>query len=173
MKRLISVILFISLILCLYGCNNKSETDIHIPVSFYYCADPIVYNEENGVIAPEIRDAEGLTSDLELFLKTYLKGPISENFRSPFPSNTTITQLTQDDDSIHIVFGKEFGELTGLELTLARACLAKTIIEYTQVDAIQISFESDTIGSRQTVTLRPDSFLFTNETVISTDTGDY
>ena len=168
MKRSISVILSFVLLFYLSGCDKQKNAELQVPINFYYCADPIIYDTEYGVIAPELRDADGYTDDLMHLLEMYLKGPISDHLKSPFPHNVSITQLTQNGDSFYVIFSEEFSELSGLEQTLARACFAKTIIEYTHVESIQFSYEGNATGGRQTVTIKPDSFLFSSETIIST-----
>ena len=169
MKSLISVVLSIALLFSLSGCNDQKSADIQVPVNFYYCTDPIVYNSKHGVLTPELRDANGYTDDLMHLIELYLRGPVDDQLKSPFPAGIKITQFTQNENSLHFVFNEKFSELSGLEQTLARACFAKTILEYTQVEIIQISFESTVTGSRQTVTIKSDSILFSGEDLISTE----
>jgi len=169
MKTLISAVLSIMLLFSLSGCRDQRSADIEEPVNFYYCTDPIVYNAKDGVLSSELREANGYTDDLMHLIELYLKGPVSDQLKSPFPAGIKITQFTQGENYLHFVFNEKYSELSSLDQTLARACFAKTIMDYTQVETIQISFESTVTGNRQSVTIKSDSILLSSESLISTE----
>lgn len=168
MKRLISLVLLLALVLSLYGCNSDASQKINVPVYFYYCSNPITYNSPDGVICAEIRDAAGYTDNLQELIEFYLKGPVSSEFTSPFPDGADVEQLSLGTTRIQISLNETFTELSGLDLTLACACLAKTIQEAAQVEYVQITFENSSTGKRSVITIGPSNLLFMDNSANST-----
>lgn len=172
MKRLISLLLLLALALSLYGCNSDASLKMNAPVNFYYCSNSITYNSPDGVICAEVRDATGYTDNLQQFIELYLKGPASSEFTSPFPDGADVEQLSLGTTRIQITLNETFTELSGLDLTLACACLAKTVQEAAQVEYVQIIFENSSTGKRNAITIGPSNLLFMDNSANSTTPED-
>jgi len=157
MKRLISAVLFLCCLVTLAGCNTDSN--IQAPASFYYCTDQITYNDSHGVIAPEIRESAGYENDMVALLNLYTAGPVSDELRNPFPENLSIESLMQEENTVVIVVSSEYSQLSGLELTLANACLARTVLDYSQSDSVRITCPYALLDGYQSVTITNDSIL--------------
>lgn len=136
MKRIICSLLLIICIFTLCACSQK-ET-IRKPVEFYYCAETITYNSTTGVITPETRESDGMENDPEALIALYLKGPTHEGYYSPFPKNITVLNINFDPTVTTIMLSKDFSTLSGYRLTLACACLAKTVIGLTGCESVSI-----------------------------------
>ena len=94
MKKAISLFLILCILFSAIGCSKKDE--IKSPVNFYYCTDPVNYNSTTGVISAEIRDKSEY-SDLLSLLNLYIQGPVTDEFRSPFPAGVQIININTND----------------------------------------------------------------------------
>ena len=158
MKRLFALLLGIVCILTCCGCNNKnahSET-----ASFYYCAADATYDDINCVIITEQRAQTLKTAGLLTVLNTYLQGPINNAFHNPFPAGSAVISAKRDESTLYLSMNNLFGKLTGLELTLACACLYKTATGITNLPSMQISCHDVLLDGNTTITLDADSFVW-------------
>ena len=160
MKRIISLILIVCLLIPLAGCGGNAS---QFPVTFYYRRTETAYGTDNGIIAPELRDIR-TEGHLVSVLSVYLEGPNSKDLESPFPRDTEILYWSLQQDTLRVTMNETFGDMSGVELTIACACLAKTIFGISEVDQILIQAENTTLGgepfltfSRTNVNLYDDS----------------
>lgn len=160
MRRILCVILVLLLAFSLYGCGKKDN--IRVPVNFYYCTDPINYNSSDGVVSCEIRDAGGYESNQTQLLSLYLKGPVSDGFRSPFPANVQIEDLMQSNDSVRIILSNDFFQLTGRDQTLAHTCLSLTVMDLYQCETVQIT-SADLLNNDSYIEMNRGDFLFLDD----------
>lgn len=159
MKKIFRIILPAILVLTLLGCNNKQD-DIAVPVEVYYRNTAEIYNDEESVITSEIWDFEGYENNLEGFLNLYLQGPATEECISPFSTSVQVVDLQSTKDRLCITMNDSYEELTGLDLTIASACIAKTIMGLTGCDAVEITClntGSSVIIDQETLLLLDDS----------------
>ena len=136
MKRLILCLAALSLLLCLAGCSDQEENNCN----FYYLrtSDTIRYGREDAIIAPVSRNISGQNADLSYLLQLYLEGPSEEGFRSPIPQGTYLLSTLWEEDTLILVFSREFSVLSNIELTLAGACLTATCHDLAGAERIQI-----------------------------------
>ena len=159
MKRMTSILLILALLPALVGCSPKAEPP-QSPVTFYYPADDTIYDGKTAVIHQEIRDAAGYEEDIEGLLNLYLKGPASESLRSPFPRQVKVTRYSTNSNTINLVLSSEFAQLSGIDLTLACACLANTLFELTQLERVQFFATDSQLDGQDSITLdRNDIYL--------------
>lgn len=135
MKKWISLLLTAALLLCLFGCGNDQIQD---PGSFYYRRTEAQFSGSDGIIAPEVREMKSLRGDIDAILRSYLSGPQSPGLESPFPRDTEILSWKSIGTSLHLNFSDTFAQLSGVDLTLACACIAKTCLELTDATIIRI-----------------------------------
>ena len=156
MKRLI-IMLLIPLLL-LTGCTFTDQS-IKDPVEFYYlrsCRGNEDYKGyfAEGAIIPETREASGHKDDLYYLLSMYLRGPLSSQMESPFPSRSAVTKVWQEGDTLYVSLNAATANAEDLQLTLVWACIAKTCMALT--DATTVQLESRDIDGKmlfqQTVT---------------------
>ena len=137
MKRIISVLLLLTLALTFVSCKNKQD-DIETPVLFYYCTQSAHKDSKMPVFEAEIRDATSFDGDLLSILNLYFKGPATDELATPFPSGTHVLSVIREDTDIVLTISSSFGELTGLDLSIACAAVSMTIIELTQCESVII-----------------------------------
>jgi len=162
MKRFLCMLLIVAL--CLSGCAI-GQGRFQDPVTFYYLRD--YSNADNrdtffseGALGGETREAGDHRKDLNYLLSIYLQGPLDENLRSPFPRGCRPMDIRQEDGMLHLVLSPAITELSEMELTVACACLAKTCMELTDADTIQI--EGSSLDGTVTVsrTIARDTIIF-------------
>ncbi len=149
MKRCISLICALLLLLPLCGCRNEEEPAVH----FYYLRsdDTISYGNADALLAPVEVSAEGM--DLLTLFELYLQGPDSEHFRSPLPENIRLLSVFQSDDTLVLELTSGFNSLGEIQMSLAGACLCATAYEVTGLESIEIR------AGEHSYTFRNDSFL--------------
>ena len=133
MKKCLSLILVLVLMLGLIGCK-KQQT-----FSFYYPRTEILYGVNDGVIAPEERKVEVSDPSLDFLLKLYLEGPVSQDLRTPFPKGTALTGLKFQEDSIYVLLSPSFNLLEDLNYVIACACIASTCFALTGANSVTVA----------------------------------
>ena len=70
MKRLLTLILVVFLIVSMSSCHYSKSGDILEPVDYYYPrkTDAFIYGDAAGVITAEVREASGHIGDLKYLL---------------------------------------------------------------------------------------------------------
>ena len=160
MKKAITLLLMLSLILSLSACGGQDA------VTYYYVRDELAYEYgvADGVMVGESRAAAGHIDDLRYLLILYFHGPVSDNLESPFPSGTTLESLNQKEDALHIQLSGIVSVMEGTDLTLACACLARTCFGLTDVQSVTISSEG--LGT-VSMTIERDSLLLVDDSAES------
>ena len=147
MKRLICLLLVLSLSFCFLGCTKEEELP-EVPVKFYYPKAEMAYGTESGVIDWEWREAAEHKKDYFYLVQQYLKGPQSENLTMSFSPNVSLKKLQVIGTSARVVLSDLAALLKGLELTIACACLAATVMEITGVTSVTIQAENTLLDGK-------------------------
>lgn len=167
MKRLTCIICCFVILLCLCACT-KQDTKIADPVSFYYLRvqeeNDIHHGAEDSVLFPETREGLGLRGNTEALLKMYLKGPDSPLYVSPFPAGTELIAWTLEDSILSITLSDQFASLSGMDLTLACACLTRTFLELTGAESVEIRAETINIDGKESVIMSHENLILIDGT---------
>ena len=164
MKRFLCILLIA--VLFLSGCAIGQER-FKEPVTYYYLRD---YSDPDnrdtffldGALGTETREAAGHRDDLNYLLSIYLQGPLDGGLRSPFPSGCRPMDIRQEEQYVYLKLSPSITDLNEMDLTVACACLAKTCMELTGVETVQI--EGSSIDGTVTV-----SRTFTRDMLILED----
>lgn len=158
MKRLLSVV-FVLLVGCsLFACSTYG-TGIKDPVTFYYPRSIVTYGQEDSIIASEFREASGHANDPDYLISLYLRGPMDDGLISPFPPGSNLIEFKQEDGVIFLTLSNAFANQSGLDLSVACACLSKTCFELCDADQVEIRAESIPLGTAQAIVMTRDSLL--------------
>lgn len=171
MKHRISLILIISILLCLCSCA-KDTRPAKSPVNFYYLGKEISYDGESEILLSEEREGAGYEADVEGLLTQYLKGPISESLRSPFPANVSVSRYATTANFVILELSDEFAQLTGIDLTVACACLSRTLFDLTQLDQILISATGTQLDGQASISFDLNDIYFVDNPLPSGETSD-
>lgn len=160
MKRTICLILSAVLLFGLCACSQDRD-NFQQPVIFYYThpEELISFNSEEGVVSSEMREGKNYTNDLQGLLDLYLCGPVSDELRSPFPAGVNVQTMVPEGNTLQITLSPEFAKLTGLDLTIACACLSMTVLELTEYEAVRIDAADALLDESNSITMTWDSLL--------------
>lgn len=156
MRRYTAVILIAVLLLSLLGCAKSTGT---ATANFYYCSATPEYHKQTSVMQVETRKVDTNLSDLEGVLRLYFEGPGSQKLVSPFPVGTQLKTVQSSKEVTAVVLSDEIGTLSGVELMIACACLAATVIEISQSEIIQIRAETALLNNQEFIEFTAQSLL--------------
>lgn len=159
-KRLLTVILLLLFSFSLTACSGHNT--VQIPVKYYYLRNELQFEATDGVILPEIREAQGNEDNPGQLLRIYLAGPNSITYRSPFPHNIELISLTVKDATLTVTLSNHFAELSGRDLTLACVCLGMTAMELTGAEAVTIQTENMPLDGKASITIDNTSVQFSD-----------
>ncbi len=168
MKKLSCIILALLLLPGLAGCSNSGD-DIQDPVSFYYCKRDLDYGVDAGVISSELRDGQGHRQDYAYLLTAYLNGPESYELYSPFSRSTALKSFAIQNDTAYVQLSPSFGSLSGLDLTLACACITLTVLELADVQKVVISAANTVLDGNSQITMTRENLLLLDDSNIAID----
>lgn len=162
MKRLLSLLLILSLLLPLASCASDPYT---CPGNFYYRRTETFFEGTDGVIAGEERELEGIQDDIGAILEAYLEGPASGELESPFPRDTKVLEWEMILGSLHINFNEAFAQLSGIDLTIACSCIAQTFLELTDASTIRIRANGALLNGSAYVIMSADNLNLSDDSV--------
>ncbi len=154
MKRAIILMLCLVLTLGLCAC---AQPQLRTPGTFYYHRSETAYTGIDGVFAPERRELDGIREDLNAVLDLYCRGPVTAGLENPLPPEAVVLSHTLENGVLTLSFSPQLAELSGIELTIAAGCLARTFLELT--------------GAR-TLVLTADGALLNGQTAMELTIGD-
>jgi len=157
MKRLFLLLLLPLLLLT--ACATE-ETNYQTPVNFYYIHNDVEFGTDSGVIKATVREGAGHREDYFYLISQYLNGPISYDCISPFPAGTTLEELYWDQNRVQIVLSPHITTLSGIDLTIACACLVRTVADIVGVDTVQIRSSSGLLNGEHVLILSSGSFEY-------------
>lgn len=161
MRKLWIIILAVFMLLSLIGCTDEGQIDNTL--AFYYRNPAFSYDAQCSPLIAEQRDSTAFTS-LEETLAAYLAGPVSENLKSPFPADLKLINIVREGDNLQLTLSDEIGNLTGLDLTFACCCIAKTCMELTDAVNIVISAETALLGGEKSITMNESNMNLLDST---------
>ena len=156
MRRFLTLLLVFAMAVSMAACAKRNT------VTYYYVRDPLEYQygAADGVMVGERREGGGHADNLRYLLTLYFHGPVSDYLESPFPSGTTLEELTRDGDRLDIRLSGVVAIMDSTDLTLACACLARTCFDMTDVQSVTISAKFTEAVS---VTIHRDSLLLVDD----------
>ena len=160
MKYIISITLVLLLLLSACTTPNPTYED---PVSFYYIQNDVVFGSKSGVMKKTVREAGNNAGDYFELTKLYLNGPTTYDCVSPFPAGTTLEELHWDQNRIQVLLSPQITTLSGSELTVACACLTRTLTEMTGIRTVQIRSTVGLLNGEKVLTMSADSIIYWDE----------
>ena len=152
--------LFLCLALLLAGCGTRGQTDrIQSPYTYYYRTAQVDYAAEDGVIRGETREISGHEGDLTWILEDYFRGPESEDLVSPFPKDLALLDCQTKEGAVLLKLSEEFSNLSGIELSVAAACIARTLFGTEEVDSVSLTVDGGLLDGKQSLTLDREGLL--------------
>ena len=168
MKKMLCVIISFALSYTLISCDSSKES-IQEPVDFYYCQLEMDYGIESQAISKEVRDAKDRRQDYSHLLSLYFKGPESYSLYNPFPRNLSLLSFSLQDGTAAVHLSASFATLTGLDLSLACACLTMTVCEMTGAQQVTVSAADSLLDGNPQITLSPEDVLLLDDSSVIID----
>ncbi len=168
MRKLICLLLLVSMALPLWGCASQ-EPPIEYPVTFYYRRSSLTYGKADSVIAPETRDAGNHNGDYTALIAMYLQGPADSALHRTFPGDVTVISLEVTGTSAAVQLSDEFSALSGLDLSIACACLTKTVCTMTGAERVSIYAENALLDGNKIISMTQNSLLLLDDSNIPID----
>lgn len=150
MKRIIIIIVCICLTLSQAGCGRDSTRSL---VQFYYYRTDAAYGVDDGVLVPEVRELTAAQDDLTPALELYLRGPETAGLECPIPAGTRVLSWSRSGDALQLHFDESLAMLTGIELTVAAGCLARTFLEMTGAETLVLTADGALLDGNTAMTL--------------------
>lgn len=169
MKKLIIFFLTAAIICALFGCGQNPESELILPVAFYYHSDLDEKENFNEVFVSELREGSNFQNDPLALINLYLAGPNSERLINPFPSDLSAHKLETKDNTASIVLSTQITKLSGIDLTMACSCLTLTLFELTECTSVEISVEGQLLSGQQSILIHHDDLIFADNTLQSGD----
>lgn len=163
MRKLICYITAGVLIILSTGCNKAPDLNSNTVV-FYYIYNEIEYGTSSGVITPTIVETQEDTGDYEKLLKRYFRGSTNYDCISPFPAGITLEELQIYHDKAQILLSPHLATISGSQLTIALACLTRTVIEMSNVKTVEIRIQNNQINGADSLTLSLNNFTYFDDT---------
>lgn len=136
MKRALTFLLCLALALTAWGCTDREQAS---PDLFYYPRAETAFRGSDGVLAPEERDLKDIGTDLGAVLELYCAGPISPELDDPLPPGAVVEEYSLENGVLTLRFSPELAQLSGVELTVAVGCLARTFLERTGAQTLVLT----------------------------------
>jgi len=164
-KRSISILLPLLLLCLIFGCSSKAE-QLQQPVSFFYPEKAQEDGSIFNVIRSEEREGSAFGDDLHLLLVSYLSGPRDTALYSPFPAQLKLIEATCYEGTVTLLFDESFGALSGLDRTIACACVSQTCLAFTGADSVRIFAENTLFNGGESIEISRESILTQDNTPI-------
>ena len=143
------MVLILVLLLC--GCSGS---EFQTPGTFYYHRTETSYQGNEGVIAPELRELDGIQEDLGAILKLYCAGPLDPGLENPLPPGTVLLDHCLEGSVLTLRFNNVLAQLTGIELTVAAGCLARTFLPLAGAQELILTADGALLGGNTSLHLR-------------------
>jgi len=161
MRKTVSMLICLLMLLSMAGCAREAKK-IQKPVNFYYRQSTVAYDQDGGVIGSELRESLGNENNIKALLSLYLDGPVSENLSQTFPEDVFVVSVNCTDGVAKVVFSYQFAALSGIDLTIACACVTMTVMELTGMETVQISAAGALLDQCESIIMDKNA-LFTTD----------
>lgn len=141
-KRLLSLTLALAL-LCSScagtGHGNGEETPPEGQYSVYFPVDDPA--QTDLALGREFHALPEGAGEVEGLMTLLLSGPQETGFASPFPEGTGVRSWRQEGGLVSLDMTEAYGGLSGVELTLADACVVLTLCQLKGVNQVYLTVE--------------------------------
>ena len=156
MKRFVYILLSISLLLCLTGCSDNTTG----AVTLYYLRKEIDFNSPTPLIVEFTQQTNSIPQHYEQIINQYLRGPASAELISPFPAEIQLKAFDISSNQSSITLSYYTKNFSNSRRTIAFACLTKTLVSLTGINAVEIIVEDMDSDAQEIFNFSIDSFLY-------------
>ena len=162
MKRYISLLLAIVLLISFWGCDKRSD-DFERPATFYYPQAQSSLDLSESMFRGEIRETAHCNGKLEEILNIYLSGPTTDNCVSPFPANLFTLSVVQKESTVTVTLSNAFSQLEGFDLSIASICISMTLFELVDCEEVVLRTNGDSLSDKNAIVISKDSLYLSDQ----------
>lgn len=159
MRKTICITMAVCLLSLFTGCTNTASTP-NDSVVFYYIHNDLEYGTDSGVVTSTVVEEIEVGTDYYALLEKYFNGPTNYDCISPFPAGITLEELNVDNNKAQLLLSPHMATLSGASMTVALACLTRTVVELTGVSTVQIEIQNNQILGADSLTLSVNKFAY-------------
>lgn len=104
--------------------------------------------EGESAVAGELRTLAAGQQEIPGLVQALLSKPQTQGLSSPFPTGLRLLDWTMEEGQLHLDLSEQYYSLSGVDLTLADACLTLTLCQLEEVESVYITVEGDEIPYR-------------------------
>ena len=167
MRRILALLLAL---LTLAACAPEPEQPSPDDYTLYYAANLGESTGGDAIRGTTLNVPDSAAMDTEALAETLvyalLREPEDEALRSPFPSGTALLKLSVARGRALVDLSAQYGRLSGIDLSIADACLTLTLTQLGGVYAVRITADGRELPYRETQLLTAaDALLSSGEDV--------
>ena len=152
-----AVLLLCAALLAAGGCTSREKGGgTGQTYLIYYSA--LSNQTSESAVAGERRTLSG-GQEAVTALMDLLPQPQSAGLTSPFPSGLQLLEWQLEEGRLHLDLSDHYYSLSGVDLTLADACLALTFCQLEDVDSVYVTVEGHELPYRTTQQLSMENIL--------------
>ncbi len=154
-RRAALAALTLALALLLAACGGRDSGGVYYEV--YYLAEQ--GGLQDAALASQSLFVPEGEEPIDLLLEALLQEPPAESMRRSIPKGVTLRGWTLEEGVLTVDFSRQYGALSGIELTLADYSVTMTLSQLSQVQSVVTRVESEPISYRDHQNLRPEDLL--------------
>ena len=156
-KRVLLSAALCLLMASLWGCSQGSGGTAAGSYRVYYSA----LSDQSAPLAVgyETWTPEGESLPVSGLLDALFAGPTASGLTSPFPEGTRLRNWTLEEGCLRLDLSEQYGSLTGVDLTVADACLVLTLCQAEGVESVYVTVEGSEIPYRPIQQLTEEDLL--------------
>lgn len=159
MKRKLA--LFLAAVLAaglLAGCVIRQQTSEPEKFQLWFTVDLSEWTSQTTALAS--CDYEG-EETVPAVMASLLAGPAAgSGLKSPIPAGTTLEGWSLNNGILRVDLSRAYGNLVGVDLTLADYCLTLTLTQLEGVDGVRITVNGAGLSYRDRQVLYPEDVVF-------------
>jgi len=172
MKRTLALLILLALlVLLLPACAVRQEAPSPDDFELYYATSLEESIGGDAIRADTLRIEDSASLDTDALatalLTALLDAPENAALRSPFPAGTSLQKLTIAGGRATVDLSEQYARLSGIDLSVADACLTLTLTQLDGVYAVHITANGRELPYRETQLLTAaDALLSSGEAVL-------
>lgn len=167
MKRLLAALLTLFALLILSGCGSSSSDGPHLLL--YYPAPSGGSPGGDGIVSRSVDWAANSTLPAEQQVRRVvsllLEDSADDSLESPIPASTRLLACQVADGAAWVDFSDAYGQLSGMELTIADYCVTLSLSQIVGIYSVRITVNGTELAYR-------DSNIFLAGDVLMTSQDD-
>jgi germination protein M len=137
--------LALAALLMLSGCSRSANQG---EIQLYYA----VANGGSALSALDSESWQGAEADVERIFQALCQNPESAQLYSLIPQNTTLQSWELEQGNLSLDLSGEYATLSGVQLTIANYCIALSMTQLDQVDAVSITADGEPMTQEEWLT---------------------